>query len=56
MIITQQPQRRFGLARYVLEELSALGRTLWHARKARSYYQQLKPVKQLDKADMNQPD
>ena len=53
MIITKQPPRRCGLARYILEELSSLGRTLWHAKKARAYYQQLKPIKKLDKSDMN---
>ena len=50
MIKTSQPQRRFGLIRRTLTELSALGKTLWHANKVSLYLNNLKPIKKLDKS------
>lgn len=47
MIITSQPRRRFGLLRRIVNELSVLGKTVWHANKVKLYFNDLKPVKKL---------
>lgn len=52
MIKTSQPRRRFGLIRRALSELAALGKSLWHANKVSLYFDNLKPVKKLDRPSL----
>lgn len=49
MIRTPQLPRRLSLLRRTLNELSVLGKVLWHAKKIQPYIDNLRPVKKLER-------